>query len=131
MPKRNISQDIKKLQTLLEAHQNDKRKEWWQNYVKNGAPFIGAKMSEIRSELHQWHKDSIKDKYSKKQQIELALHLIREKHSEHKLAGILFFEEILIPNNVIEDQLLTNSLYFSEIAQLMIGISVTGLASKY
>jgi 3-methyladenine DNA glycosylase AlkD len=93
-------QEIKYLQQLLEKKVNIKTKNWWEGYLKNATPFRGVKMADIRSSLHKWFKESsINEKYNELQQIEICLDLISQKHSEDKLAGILFLREILIPAN--------------------------------
>jgi 3-methyladenine DNA glycosylase AlkD len=92
--------EIKELQHSLEKKADTKTKNWWEKYLKHATPFRGVKMAEIRISLHKWFKDSeINEKYDKLQQIDICLEFISQKHSEDKLAGILFLQEILIPGN--------------------------------
>ncbi len=42
---------ITTLQSLLHEDADPKTRGWWEAYVKNSAPFIGAKMPVIRSTL--------------------------------------------------------------------------------
>jgi hypothetical protein len=41
---------------LLLEKSDPKAKNWWEGYVKDRAPFLGVKMTDIRSIVHQWHK---------------------------------------------------------------------------
>jgi 3-methyladenine DNA glycosylase AlkD len=90
------------LLNLLEILSDPKVKNWWENYVKNSAPFRGVKMSVIRKYLHKWHKENIEDVLDLEQQLDLSLELIRKKYAEDKLAGTLFIQEILIPKEFIQ-----------------------------
>lgn len=93
---------ISKLLKELDQHSDPKVKSWWENYVKNSAPFRGVKMAVIRKCLHKWHKENIEDVLDLEQQLDLALALIKEKYTEDKLAGTIFLHEILIPKEVIK-----------------------------
>jgi len=93
---------ISKLLNKLEQQSDPKVKSWWENYVKNSAPFRGVKMSVIRKCLHKWHTEYIEDVLNLEQQLDLALELIRKKYAEDKLAGTIFIQEILIPKEVIK-----------------------------
>ena len=90
------------LQNRLQKHADQKIKTWWENYVKQSAPFRGVKMSVIRSVMHKWYQEFIKDVFNDNQQIDLALGLLKEKHTEDKLAGTLFLQEILLPAGAIQ-----------------------------
>lgn len=93
---------ITPLQNLLLENADSKVKEWWEGYVKQGAPFLGLKMPLIRNALHQWHGNFIAGNLEVAQQVELALALFAEKHTEEKLAGTLYLQEILLPIGAIE-----------------------------
>jgi len=93
---------IKKLELQLENRADPKTKIWWENYLKNAIRFRGVKMSDIRVELHKWlNSESIQTELPAEQQKELAFHLIQETYCEDKLAGILFFQEILLPAGAV------------------------------
>lgn len=77
-------------------------KVWWENYVKDSAPFRGVKMPVIRAKLHAWHEDGVAERLDQSEQVTLALNLIERKFVEDKLAGILFLEEILLPRGAID-----------------------------
>lgn len=78
-----------------------KTKKWWEGYVKGSAPFLGVKMADIRSSLHQWYQAHIKGNLELDQQLDLALALFEGETTEEKLAGTLFLQEILMPAGAI------------------------------
>lgn len=91
-------QAIRQLQQQLDTRANPKTKAWWENYLKHALPFRGVKMADIRSALHAWYQqEGVGPGSSAAQQKDFALQLLRESHAEDKLAGILFFQEILLP----------------------------------
>ncbi len=92
-----MNKHIKHLKSSLDKKSDKNLKNWWENYVKNGAPFRGVKMGVIRSLFHKYHKQNIENNMDNNEQIQLALALIREDYAEEKLVGILFLDEILIP----------------------------------
>ncbi len=59
-------------------------------------------MPVVRKELHKWHKEHVDSKSDIEQQLDLALALIRQKHTEEKLAGTMMLQEILIPKEVLK-----------------------------
>lgn len=86
----------------LHHHTNPETKAWWENYVKGSAPFLGVKMPKIRSLLHEWHKEDVDGKLDSREQVNLALAFFDGEHTEEKLAGTLFLQEILLPANAID-----------------------------
>jgi len=91
-----------KLHESMQGHASAETKAWWENYVKGSAPFLGVKMSVIRTVLHQWHREYVEGILKFPVQIELALSLFDEPYSEEKLAGTLFLQEILLPAGVLD-----------------------------
>jgi len=89
------------LLSRLRAVGNRETKVWWENYVKDCAPFLGVKMPAIRTVLHQWHGERVAAVLGPEDQLDLALDLFEGAHSEEKLAGTLFLREILIPEGVL------------------------------
>lgn len=81
----------------LQERSDPKAKSWWEGYVKGSAPFLGVKMADIRTILHQWHDTYIAGNLNPEQQVDLAVHLFKGRYSEEKLAGTLFLQEILLP----------------------------------
>ncbi len=102
MPDMTGTPYIPHLQSRLETRANPKTKAWWERYLKHAIPFRGVKMADIRAALHAWLKEEvIGGERSGDEQKELALSLLREEHAEDKLAGILFLQEVLLPENAI------------------------------
>jgi 3-methyladenine DNA glycosylase AlkD len=85
----------------LQPYADSATKRWWENYVKASAPFLGVKMPVIRRELHHWHKEFIQGSIELEDQVHLAIELIEQPYTEEKLAGILYFQEILLPARAI------------------------------
>ena len=91
------------LQLRLQQRANPKTKAWWERYLKQVILFRGVKMADIRAALHAWiEAEGIESKLSLAQQKELTLSLLRERYAEDKLAGILFFQEVLLQRNGID-----------------------------
>lgn len=88
-------------QSLIEKA-DPKTKAWWEGYVKQSAPFMGVKMTQIRSSVHQWHQDTVTKELDLEGQLDLALALFQGEYSEQKLAGTLFLQEILLPAGAIQ-----------------------------
>lgn len=96
---------IGNLQDRLATRAEEKTRAWWERYLKGVIPFRGVKMAAIRAELHGWLRDeAITERLTPEAQKALALALIREEHTEDKLAGILFLQEVLIPGGQVECQ---------------------------
>lgn len=93
---------ISDLRERLEAEADPHAKAWWENYVKQGAPFLGVKMSDIRKTVEEWHMEAIEGELDIDEQVELACDLIREDYAEEKLAGILFLQVILVPSGAVD-----------------------------
>jgi len=93
---------ISNLLNIIVQHSDPKVKSWWENYVKDSAPFRGVKMPVIRKCLHKWHTEYIEGVLDLEQQLDLSLELIKEKYTEDKLTGTIFIQEILIPKEVIK-----------------------------
>jgi 3-methyladenine DNA glycosylase AlkD len=87
-------------QTLIDQS-DPKTKAWWQGYVKQSAPFLGVKMADIRSSVHQWYRGTVATDLDLEQQVDLALVLFQGEYSEEKLAGTLYLQEILLPAGAV------------------------------
>jgi 3-methyladenine DNA glycosylase AlkD len=87
---------------LLQEKSDPKAKSWWEGYVKDSAPFLGVKMADIRTIVHQWHKDHISGDLEPGKQVDLALLLFEGQYTEEKLAGTLFLQEILLPMGAVK-----------------------------
>jgi 3-methyladenine DNA glycosylase AlkD len=105
---------------MLEEKADPKAKAWWEGYVKDRAPFIGVKMADIRTIVHQWHQDQIAGSFDADQQLRLALTLFEGQYTEKKLTDTLFLQEILLPMDAVNctsdlkrlDRIFTNGLIY-------------------
>ncbi|UCH80820.1 MAG: DNA alkylation repair protein [Nitrospiraceae bacterium] len=97
-----FKEQVLTLRISLQKHAKPETKVWWENYVKNSAPFMGVKMPVIRTVLHRWHKENVEGKIEYPEQLDLSLALFAGKYTEEKLAGTLFLQEILIPSRAIK-----------------------------
>jgi len=74
---------------------------WWQNYVKDSAPFLGVPMPAIRAAMLDWHSARIANVMAPARQVDLALRLFSGRHTEDKLAGTLLLAEVLLPAGAV------------------------------
>jgi 3-methyladenine DNA glycosylase AlkD len=94
---------IERLQLRLNVHATDETRKWWTKYLRGVASFRGVKMADVRKAVHAWFKEErLGEHLSVGKQKELALMLLEEDHSEDKLAGILFVQEILLPAGALD-----------------------------
>jgi 3-methyladenine DNA glycosylase AlkD len=94
---------IARLQLRLNARATAATREWWTKYLRGAASFRGAKMGDIRAAVHTWFEEEQLGKLlSVEQQKDLALTLLEEDHAEDKLAGVLFLQEILLPEGALD-----------------------------
>ena len=85
------------LRQQLTAKADPKTKAWWENYVKDSAPFLGVKMADVRAVVHRWYEAEVADELNPETHLDLALSLFAGETTEEKLAGTLFLQEILLP----------------------------------
>jgi 3-methyladenine DNA glycosylase AlkD len=94
---------IDRLQLRLNASATAATREWWTKYLRGAASFRGVKMEDIRTAVHTWFMEEQLGEYlSVAQQKDLALMLLEEDHTEDKLAGVLFLQEILLPEAALD-----------------------------
>jgi 3-methyladenine DNA glycosylase AlkD len=94
---------IDRLQLQLNARATPATREWWTKYLRGAASFRGVKMGDVRKTVHAWFEEErLGEHLSVGQQKDLALKLLEEDYSEDKLAGILFLQEILLPQGALE-----------------------------
>lgn len=104
-------QVISRIQKELETVASVKTKDWWEKYLKHETPFRGVKMADIRAVVNkEFSKQSETPEWKKA----LAYDLIREEHSEDKLAGILILSEHIIDDLSLEKDLDALALVFDE-----------------
>ncbi len=85
---------IKKLQKSLEEISSQKKKLWWEKYMKNVINFRGVGIPEIRNLQKEWYKQYLQN-LSYEEQVDIALELFREELAEDKLAAILLLQNYL------------------------------------
>jgi 3-methyladenine DNA glycosylase AlkD len=94
---------IDRLQLRLNARATAATREWWTKYLRGAASFRGVKMEDVRKAVHAWFKEErLEEHLSVGQQKELALVLLEEDHTEDKLAGVLFLQEILLQEGALD-----------------------------
>ena len=94
---------VNKLQSRLNARATAATREWWTKYLRGTASFRGVKMGDVRKAVHAWFEEErLGEHLSVGQQKDLALMLLEEACSEDKLAGVLFLQEILLPQGALE-----------------------------
>jgi hypothetical protein len=94
---------IDRLQLRLDARATAATREWWTKYLRGAASFRGVKIEQIRIAVHAWFEEEQLGEYlSIGQQKDLALMLLEEDHTEDKLAGVLFLQEILLPEGALD-----------------------------
>jgi len=76
----------------IHALQNDKKKLWWENYVKNNTLFLGVGIPLVRKELQRWYKQENIGNLSLEEQLQLSLSFFDKKYAEEKMVGILFLQ---------------------------------------
>lgn len=81
-----------KLQSRIAKFADEKRKLWFENYIKHDTKYRGVEIPTIRTELKAWYKQENIDKLPLDEQLDLALSFFEEAYSEDKLAGILFLQ---------------------------------------
>jgi 3-methyladenine DNA glycosylase AlkD len=94
---------IDRLQLRLNARATAATREWWTKYLRGAASFRGVKMEDIRVAVHAWfEEEQLGERLSVGQQKDLALMLLEEDYTEDKLAGVLFLQEIHLPEGVLD-----------------------------
>src|SRR3712207_6754734 len=94
---------IDRLQLRLNAHATAATREWWTKYLRGAASFRGVKMGDVRKAVHAWFEEErLGEHLSMGQQKDLAVMLLEEDYTEDKLAGILFLQEILLPEGALD-----------------------------
>ena len=81
-----------KLQSRIDKYADEKRKLWFENYIKHDTIFRGVGIPIVRVELKEWYKQENIDILSLDKQLDLALSFFEEDYAEDKLAGVLFLQ---------------------------------------
>lgn len=90
MSKLNTLKD--KLKLRIDKYSDEKRKEWFENYIKHNTKYRGVEISQVKTELKAWYQSEEIDKLPLDEQLDLALSFFDEEYAEDKFAGILFLQ---------------------------------------
>lgn len=102
------------LMVALQAAAEPKRKTWWENYLKGQAQFRGVDMKTTRALAHDWY-DRCLSGLDREDRLGLLLGLIRQPHTEDKMAALLILSERLLPQDELDlDVLVRVSLLFDQ-----------------
>lgn len=88
----NIYNLKEKLKSRIIKYSDEKRKEWFENYIKHNAKYRGVEIPTIRTELKAWYKQENIESLRLDEQLDLALSFFEEEYAEDKFAGILFLQ---------------------------------------
>jgi 3-methyladenine DNA glycosylase AlkD len=97
---------ISSLKRKIISYKDNKKKKWWENYVKHDTYFLGVGIPIVRAEIKKWYIQENIGKLSFDEQLKISLSLFDNKYSEEKIAGILFLELFLV-NNISWEELLS------------------------
>lgn len=88
----NINILKEKLKSRIDEHSDEKRKQWFENYIKHNTKYKGVKLPTIRTELRALYTEDKIEKFPLDEQLDLALSFFEEDYAEYKFAGILFMQ---------------------------------------
>lgn len=86
---------LKLLQARIARHGDPQKKTWWEGYVKHNTVFLGVGLHQVEKELTRWYRENSVATLEAEKQLEMALYLFAQQHTEEKLAGILFLQKYL------------------------------------
>ena len=95
-----------KLKSRIAKFADEKRKLWFENYIKHDTKFRGVEIPTIRTELKDWYRSENIDRLPLDKQLNLALSFFEEDYAEDKLSGILFLQLYLYNKFDYKDLLL-------------------------
>jgi hypothetical protein len=110
---------IQDLQKRLTRIASEKKKGWWERYLRQVIPFRGVNLVDIRLQLQEWQEEQLIGELSMQDQLDLAAALFAQRYAEDRLAGVLYLENYLLHSTewrallgAIED-LFRNGLIFN------------------
>ncbi len=86
---------IQLVNSRLSQLAHPEKRAWWENYVKNGAPFLGVPMEQIRKIVREISKELDLHDLDRPSQLSLMIHLIQKDYTEEKLAGMILYQDIM------------------------------------
>ena len=81
-----------KMKNRIEKHADEKRKLWFENYIKHNTKYRGVQLPTIRNQLKEWYIEENIGQLTLNEQLELALSFFAEDYAEDKFSGILFLK---------------------------------------
>ncbi len=81
-----------KLKSRIAKFADEKRKLWFENYIKHDTQFRGVGIPTVTTELKDWYKSENIAQLPLEDQLNLALSFFEEEYAEDKLAGIIFLQ---------------------------------------
>jgi 3-methyladenine DNA glycosylase AlkD len=90
------------LQSDLELHAEEAKRDWWERYLKGQASFRGVPTPVVRELSVAWWERHDGDGLTAEEQLEACLALLRCPLTEDKLSGMLLLGERLIPRGLVD-----------------------------
>jgi len=113
MTKETIQTILETLQSSMQNLALEKKKLWWEKYMRNVISFRGVGIPQIRDLQKTWYKEYLED-LPYEEQIEIAIEFLRCELAEDKLAGILLFQNYLYDKMPLEYMLKQYKKIFDE-----------------
>lgn len=104
---------IKELQASFLKIASEKKKLWWEKYMRNVINFRGVGIPDIRNLQKKWYKKHL-EHLSYKEQIEITLEFFRQDLAEDKLAGILLLQNYLFDKESLSCMIEQYDVIFKE-----------------
>ena len=99
----NLKENLK---SRIEKYSDEKRKEWFENYIKHNTKYRGVEITKVRAELKEWYIHEKIGELPFDVQLNLALSFFEEDYAEDKFSGILFLQ-LYLYNKIDYQELLT------------------------
>ena len=88
---------------LLKNNSDNKKKTWWENYLRHEIAFYGVGIPDIRKYLLEWHSaNNLKDQPTSAQ-YQVVNKFLKLELAEEKLSGILYLQLFLLESNNYDD----------------------------
>jgi len=101
------------LQKQMIPLSSERKKEWWEKYMRYIIKFRGVGIPEIRKLQKNWYKENLEN-LTYEEQSEIAVEFFRQELAEDKLAGILLFQNYLFDKVSLEHMVKQYDLIFQE-----------------
>ncbi len=88
----NLNSLKEKLKSRIDKYSDQRRKQWFENYIKHNTKYRGVEITKVRTELKNWYKQENIANFALDEQLNLALSFFEEDYAEDKFAGILFLQ---------------------------------------